>query len=103
MRSNIACTWGSGRVPGAGMPRLTALERPQVIHEVVELLGVLLPEAREGGHRRRRVDQRAGDRRPREPRADVREVRAGPGVAVLTDAVAAEAAVRRRDVLATLV
>src|SRR3954465_4564096 len=102
MRSNIARTCGSGRVPDSGMPGLTALEGPEVIHEVVELLRVLLPEVGEGGHRRGWVDQGPGDRRTRQPAADIRQVGTGSRVAVLADAVAAEAAVRGRDVLAAL-
>src|SRR3954469_26030414 len=103
MRSNIAWTWGSGRVPAVGMPALTALEGPQVVHEVLELLRVLVPQRGEGRHRRRRVDQRAGDRGPGEAVTDVREVGPGAGVAVLPDAVAAEAAGGGGHVLAALV
>src|SRR3954470_11137524 len=103
MRSNIAWTCGSGSVPGAGILGLTALEGPEVVHELLELLRVLLPERRERGHRSRRVDQRPSDGGPRQARADLGEVGAGSRVPVLADPVAAEAARRRHDVLAALV
>src|SRR4051812_25688834 len=100
MRSNIACTCGSGSVPLpdaptlwligsvarpparalAGRPRCAAwrrgsLQRPEVVHEVVVLLRVLLAQLRERRHRRRRVDERAGDRGAVARGADMREVR----------------------------
>src|SRR5438309_10206983 len=89
MRSNIARTWSSGRVPpreAASLPTLTPLpERAQEVDELVELLGAALLELRVRGHRRGGVEQRARDRLLRQPRADVRERRAGSRVAVVAD------------------
>src|SRR5262245_20388880 len=86
MRSNIARTCVSGRVPeagalplipAAGRPRaalVLALERRDVLDELVELLGVLLAQRGERGHRRRRVDQRSRDRVLAEPGTDLGQV-----------------------------
>src|SRR5215213_7795147 len=97
MRSNIARTCVSGRVPEAGAlppvrPRtslLVALEGGYVLDELVELLGLVLLKRPERRHRRRRVDQRPGDRVLAEALADVRQIRS-QRVAVLADLVAAQ-------------
>src|SRR5215213_5029664 len=109
MRSNIASTCGSESVPLRASPaeawlmtRLLA-QVPEEVHDFFELLGVALAEPRVRRHRGSRVDQRAGDRLARQLAADVAQVRARPGVAVLADPVAAEAAVRGHEVLAALV
>src|SRR5690349_2693841 len=112
MRSNIARTCGSSRVPEAAPPAATwpcrsvtlpsasvALERAEEVHEVVELLRVLLLELSVRRHRRRRVLQRPPDRLPWQSTADLGQVRAGPGVAVLGHVVAAETARGRHHVL----
>src|SRR3954452_5216166 len=110
MRSNIARTWPSGRVPLRAVPTPpredSAIELPQRAEEgdeLVELGRVLLAQARERRHRSRRVDERARDRRPRQPRTDLGEVRPRPGVAVLTDLVAGQAAGGGGHVLALLI
>src|SRR5215218_9837881 len=96
MRSNIARTCVSGSVPAAGPPTasppaLIALsQRREVLDERVELLRVLLGQAAVRRHRRGRVEQRPPDRRRPEPVADVGQLRARPGVAVLADPVAAQ-------------
>src|SRR5215210_12429 len=99
MRSNIARTCSSGRVPAAPGPAIRPLlmsrpllERAEEVDQLVELLRVVLAELRVRGHRRGRVDERARDRLARQPCADLRELRAGPAVAVLADLVAAQAA-----------
>src|SRR3954469_10289794 len=108
MRSNIAWTCGSESVPlrappaEVGLIGATLLQRPEVVDQLVELLRVALLEAGVGGHRRRGVHERAGDRLARQPAGDVRERGAGPGVAVLAHPVAAEAARRGHHVLAAL-
>src|SRR5438128_834162 len=107
MRSNIACTCGSGSVPLRARPAEVGLmrllpERTQVVDQVVELLRALLLEVHERRHRRRGVDERAGDRRLRKRRADLRQVRTRPRVAVVADAMAAEAARVRNHELAGL-
>src|SRR3954451_13438793 len=109
MRSNIACTCGSESVPLRAPPaeevEFTArlLERAEVVDQLVELLRIALLEARVRRHRRGRVHERARDGLAREAAGDVRQLRARPGVAVLADAVAAQAARRRHHVLAALV
>src|SRR5436305_9438868 len=99
MRSNIARTCSSGRVPVPGpaidpslMPVRPLLERAEEVDQLVELLRVLLAKLRVGGHGRGGVDQRPGDRLTWQPRADLGELGTGPGVAVVADLVAAEAA-----------
>ncbi len=72
-RSDLCAAIG----PGVGL-----LQFRQETYEILELLRVLGGESLERRHRRRRVDQRRGDRLRREQRADVRQVRAGPVVAV---------------------
>src|SRR3954452_10611753 len=95
MRSNMARTWVSGRVPAACAAmklRLPpALERGHVTDELVELLRLLLLEPLEVRHEGGRVHQRPGDRLAPEPVTDVGQVRP-ERVAVLSDLVAAEAA-----------
>src|SRR3954447_19795534 len=102
MRSNIAWTWGSESVPlRASLMRLL-LQRSEVADERLEVLRLTLLQARVRRHRCRRVDQRALDRLAGEGSGDLRQVRAGAGVAVLADAVTAQAARRRHHVLAVL-
>src|SRR3954454_21381803 len=113
MRSNIARTCGSSRVPGARPPRLVmpatllgslaAAKLPQERDERVELVrrGALQPGER--WHRRGRVDERARDRLGRQTRRDVGEVRARAVVAVLADLVARQAARLADHELALLV
>src|SRR5690242_19832812 len=107
MRSNIACTCGSESVPLRGPPGVPLmarlLERAEEVDELVELLGVLLLEARERRHRGCRVHQRAGDGRLGQVTRDVRQVRSGARVAILADAVTALAAGRREHGRARLV
>src|SRR5687768_12692703 len=78
-----------------------ALERGDVLHELIELLGVVLLHLPVGRHRRRGVHERARDGVLAEPRADIGEARP-ERVAVLTDLVAAEATRGGRDRLALL-
>src|SRR4051794_27645953 len=100
MRSNIARTCVSGSVPLRAVPtpprEASVIRRlPQgaeEVHQLVEPLWALLLKTHERGHWRGGVDQRARDCLPRQPRADVRQVRAWARVAVLADLVAAEAA-----------
>src|SRR4051812_25388003 len=114
MRSNIAWTWPSGRVPvraasegisgsgsaaavrallrvGAGATGLL-LGSAQGREELHERRLLLLRQAGEGRHRRRRVLQRAQDRARKQLVADVGEVRPWTVIAVLADLVAGEAA-----------
>src|SRR3954447_24025785 len=112
MRSNIARTCGSSRVPGARPPRLVmpatllrslaGAQLPEERHECVELVrrGLLQPGERR--HRRGRVDERPRDRLGWQARRDVGEVRARAVVAVLADLVAGEAARLADDELALL-
>src|SRR5918999_3511432 len=111
IRSNIARTCGSERVPAAE-ERVAAggslidrsaelLERGDVVDQLVELLGLVLSEARVGGHRRGGVHEGACDGVSLQPLADLGE-RRPERVAVLADLVAAEAARRRRHLLALL-
>src|SRR3954452_3409722 len=115
MRSNIARTWGSSRVPGARPPRLVmwarllesalvarAAELTEEGDEVVELLRRGLLQAGERRHRRRRVDERARDRLGRKARGDVGQLGPRPVVAVLPDLVARQAARLADDELARL-
>src|SRR2546428_10284324 len=102
MRSNIARTCDSGSVPLRAVPTpprgasvIAALpQRAEEVDQLVELRGVPLAQAREGRHRRSGVDERTGDRRARQSRPDLREARPRPGVAVLADLVAGQAAGR---------
>src|SRR5438105_5644605 len=103
MRSNIARTWSSGRVPPRaaatppsvmGRTGLALPERAQEVDQLVELLGVLLAQLLERRHGRSRVDQRAGDGLAGQTRADGRQLRSRPVVAVLADLVAAKTARR---------
>src|SRR3954468_18780472 len=57
--------------------------------DVLELFG---RQVLERGHRRRRIDERACDRLPWQTVPDLRQVRPGPGVAVVADLVAGETA-----------
>src|SRR5215204_6445752 len=108
MRSNIARTWNSGRVPDAGVPlligpaALLALERSYVLDELVELLRVLVEERPIGGHRGRRVHEGPGDRLRPQPLSDLGQ-RGAECIAVVADLVAAQAARGRGDLLALLV
>src|SRR3954447_23578184 len=99
MRSNIASTCGSASGPEELMRR-GLLQARQEVDELVELLGALLLQRREGRHRRRRVDERPRNRLAAKARPDLGQGRPGASVAVLADLVAAEAARGRRDVLA---
>src|SRR5690349_16961113 len=117
MRSNIARTCGSSKVPEAAPPAATwpcrsvigpsalvaAVERAEEVHEIVELLRVVLLEAAVRRHRRGRVLERAADRLAWQALADLGQFRARPGVPVLADLVAAETAGGRHHVLAVLV
>src|SRR5437764_8167884 len=97
MRSNIARTWVSSRVPGAAgpgsdprvpggadpapVPTATVtlpglLQLGEEVDQVLELLRVLLGEALERRHRGRRVDQRRGDRGRSQLGADLCQRRA---------------------------
>src|ERR671933_361240 len=115
MRSNIARTWGSSRVPGARPPgfvmRSRLLEAALVAgpaelaeerDEGVELLRRALLQAGERRHRRRRVDERPRDRLRRQARGDVGELGPRPVIAVLADLVARQAAGLADDELARL-
>src|SRR4051794_12561994 len=96
MRSNIARTWGSDSLPrvsaGAAVLMTALLQAREEVDECVELLRVLLLEGDERRHRRGGVHERARDRVPRQPSANVRQLGPRPGVAVLSDLVAALAA-----------
>src|SRR4051794_37076298 len=105
MRSNIARTCGSSRVPGARPPRLVMRARllesalvagPAALaeegDEVVELLRRGLLQAGERRHRRGRVDERARDCLRRQARGDVGQLGPRPVVAVLADLVARQPA-----------
>src|SRR3954471_22055490 len=109
MRSNIARTCGSSRVPGARPPRLVmpeTLPGPAELSEErderVELVRRALLQPGERRHRRGRVDERPRDRLGRQPRRDVGEVRPRPVVAVLADLVTCETARLADDELALL-
>src|SRR3954452_14423925 len=113
MRSNIARTCGSSRVPGARPPplvmpstllgSLAAAELPEECDERVELVrrGALQPGERR--HRGGRVDERARDRLRGQAGRDIGQVGARPVVAVLADLVARQAARLADDELALLV
>src|SRR3954451_19216347 len=113
MRSNIARTCGSSRVPGARPPRLVmpltllgsfaGAQLAEERHERVELVRRALLQPGERRHWGGRVDERPRDRLRRQPRRDVGQVRTGPVVAVLADLVAREAARLADDELALLV
>src|SRR3954470_10280600 len=86
MRSNIARTCDSGRVPLRAVPTppreaSVIVRLPQgaeEVHQLVEARGAVLTKAHERRHRRGRVDQRPRDRLARQPRADLGQVRARP-------------------------
>src|SRR5215211_9398307 len=128
MRSNIARTCGSGsvprssargsalvtcRAPGRLSGRGTAtacgdatdaelLQRRQEVDHLLELLRVLPLKLRVRGHRRGRIDERAGDRLAGESRPHLGQL--GPDlVSVLADLVAAETPRRRGHALARLI
>src|SRR3954463_12553661 len=103
MRSNIACTWFSGRVPElmASFLLVLGLQGCDVVDELVELLGVLLLQRLEARHGRRGVDERPRDGVGAEPVADVGQ-RWPERVAVLADLVAAQTAGRSSDLLPLL-
>src|SRR2546423_11097273 len=107
MRSNIARTWVSGRVPLAAPPAASVttlvlgLERGDEVDQLVELLGIALAQRRVVRHRAGRVHQRARDRVLAEAIPDVRQVRS-QRVAVLAHLVAAEASGGGHHLLATL-
>src|SRR3954447_1551773 len=104
MRSNIARTCASGRVPRGDSVmslRLVGAQRRHEVDELVELLRVLALERRVGGHRRGRVRQSASDRVLAEPVADLGQI-GTERVAVLTDLVAGETARGGRRSLALL-
>src|SRR3954454_2762007 len=119
MRSNIARTDSAGSVPVPAAKPLpaggvadiaagaldAALGRAaaQRGQEVDQRHLLVLREVGERRHRRGRVLQRAPDRALLELVADVRQVRAGPVVAVLADLVTGEAARLRGNELAGLV
>src|SRR5919198_232554 len=99
MRSNIARTWGSSRVPrvsAAGALMAELLGAGEVVDQLVELFRVLLLERRVGGHRRGGVDERARYGLARQSRANMGQIRARPRIAVLADLVAGLAARRPR-------
>src|SRR5215217_9711753 len=113
MRSNIARTCGSSRVPGARSPRLVmpatllrslaAAQLPEELDEGVEFVRRALLQPGERRHRRGRVDERPRDRLLWQARRDVGQVRARPVVAVLADLVARQTARLADDELALLV
>src|SRR5918995_3234382 len=100
MRSNIARTCPSSSVPGLGPATLggvgtglrVAALALELAEERDEILLLLLRQLGVGRHRRRRVLQRAHDRRLRQHAAYVSQLRSRPVVAVLADLVAREAA-----------
>src|SRR3712207_1722947 len=100
MRSNIARTWPSSslpaRAPAELMPPLLGLAglvlAAQLRQEVDERGLLLRIELAVGRHRRRRVLQRAQDRRLGQLRRDVGQLGTRAVVAVLPDLVAGEAA-----------
>src|SRR3954470_10945000 len=92
MRSNIAWTWGSESVPLRASLMRGLLQRSEIADERLEVLRLTLLQARVRRHRCRRVDQRALDRLAREVSRDLCQVRPWAGVAVLADAVTAQAA-----------
>src|SRR4249920_3111478 len=101
MRSNIARTWVSSRVPERAAEEAAPLVmvRPllQVREEDNEVVVLLRREILVGRHRRGRVDQGARDRLPRQSAADLRQVRARAVVAVLSELVARGAPRLRGD------
>src|SRR6478609_8116684 len=87
MRSNIARTCVSGSVPGAFV-----IWSAELREELDERVALLRRQVREGGHRRRRVDERPCDRLFRQPCPDVGQMRTGTGVAVFAELVTRQAA-----------
>src|SRR6476659_1740575 len=102
MRSNMASTCGSASRPAVLIERVL-LEARQEVYELVELLGTLLLQGREGRHWRSRIHERPCDRLAAQARADRCQRRPRAGVAVLADLVAGQAARGGGDLLAALV
>src|SRR3954470_24234355 len=116
MRSNIARTESAGSVPDraatAGLLRFFGVARARVhdaaraspalerVQEVDERGLLVLGHAGERRHVRSRLRQRAPDRAGLQLGADFAQVRARPGVAVLADLVADQAAGLGGDELA---
>src|SRR5262245_16043054 len=102
MRSNIARTCPSSRVPLRALGPATlaaarllriALGLTRELAEERDQVGLLLRvEVGVRRHRRRRVLERALDRRLRQDAADLGQLRTGAVVAVLADLVARQAA-----------
>src|ERR687894_2740640 len=103
MRSNIARTWPSSRVPvlgaatlgcaAAGLRVATPLGLAlELAEERDQVSFLLLGQVAVGGHRWRRVLERPRDRRLGQDAADVGQLRPWPVVAVLSDLVAGQAA-----------
>src|SRR6185295_19997597 len=95
MRSNIARTWTSSRVPvrALALPiRALRLLAAQLRQEVDHRGLLLFRHAGERRHRRGRVLERPEDRRLRQFLADVGQIRSWSVVAVVSDLVAREAA-----------
>src|SRR5688500_2593382 len=106
MRSNIARTWPSSRVPvrALALPiRALRLLAAQLRQEVDHGGLLLFRQAGERWHRRGRVLERAEDRRLWQLLADVGQVWSWPVVAVVPDLVAGEASGLGDDELARLV
>src|SRR4249919_3432828 len=97
MRSNIDRTWEEKSPESREGCVKRLLEGGEEADQVVELL---VRKGRVGGHDPRRVDQRARDRRPRDPCSDVGQLGTGAAVAVVPQLVAGQAAEPRRNVLA---
>src|ERR1700733_6347049 len=94
MRSNIAATWPASMRPAAAAPLMVGISAAypagapgarqiarkragitedrllQVRQEVDDVLQLFRRQALEGGHRRRRVDERSGDAFSGDPGAD---------------------------------
>src|SRR5271165_7600679 len=109
MRSNIARTWPASSVPACAPTGAPARGRAatavllELREEVDDRRELLRREVLEGGHRRRRVDERSRDRLAGQARADLRQVGPRAGVAVLADLVAGEAAGLGDDELARFI
>src|SRR3954465_15630894 len=101
MRSNIARTSASGRVPAVTCGELLVglrSERGDELDELTELLRLRLAQLGVGRHRRGRVDERALDRVLAQAVADVGEI--WPQcVPVFAHLVTAQAARRRHHLL----
>src|SRR5215217_8389334 len=106
MRSNIARTWPSSRVPvrASVAPMAACALLAAELREEVDHRGLLLlRQPGERRHRCGRVFERTQDRGARQLVRDVRQVGAGSAVAVLADLVTGEAARLRDGELARLV